>query len=97
MSVMHKRLICRSVNVAVTLTLLAGVLLTFVHWHEESAGQRCEICFARNLPSIYVPFTGWLAVPARVEWRPPIEKPIILRTAWFQLNTSRAPPRTASI
>jgi hypothetical protein len=94
MSVVHRRFARRSLSVVVTLTLLVAVFLTLMHWHEESASQRCEICFARQLPSIYVPFAGWLALPTRVEWQSPVEKPIIVRSAYFQLNTSRAPPLT---
>src|ERR1043166_4402438 len=97
MSVAGKCSIRHAVQVGITLALLTGVFLTLMHWHEESASQRCEICFVRHLPSVYVPFAAWFAVPIRVEWRPPIEKPVTLRAAWFRLNTSRAPPLTASI
>src|SRR5262245_45559636 len=92
MSVLCPRRARRSVSMVVALTLLAATLLTLVHWHKELPGQRCELCLARHLPSIYVPFTAWLATPTLVEWRLFIEKPTYIQTASFQFDTSRAPP-----
>jgi hypothetical protein len=92
MSVLHPRLHRRSLNVAVTLVLLVAAVLTLIHWHADSAGQRCEICFARHLPSIPVPFVGAVAVPTRIEWLSQVKKPEALRTASFESKTSRAPP-----
>jgi hypothetical protein len=77
--------------------LLAAVLLTLMHWHQDSAGQRCEVCFARNLPSIHVPFTAGLTAPTRLEWRSPIEKPSKTDSASFDSTASRAPPRDFSL
>jgi hypothetical protein len=96
MGVLNSRHTRRLIPAAVTLILLAAVVLTLIHWHQDSDSQRCEICFARQLPSIHVPFAAWLAVPTRVEWRSPIEKPATVRTASFRLHTSRAPPLIAS-
>src|SRR3989442_15157383 len=97
MSVLHPRLHRRSISIAVTLMLLVAVLLTFIHWHQDSAGQRCEICFARHLPSIHVPFAAWLPVPTRIEWRFPIERSESVRTASPQSKTSRSPPHISSL
>jgi hypothetical protein len=84
------------ISMAVTLVLLGAVLVTLVHWHEDQRGQRCEICFARSLARIHVPFAAWLAVPTRVEWWSRVEKPVSNPSAFFQSKTSRAPPRTSS-
>src|SRR5690348_850678 len=96
MSVFLPRLGRRSISIFVSLMLLGAVVLTLIHWHQDSDGQRCEICFARQLPSIHVPFAAWLAIPTRVEWRTPIEKPATIQPASFRLDKSRAPPRLAS-
>src|SRR5437762_4069185 len=97
MSVLRPRLHRRSISIFVTLMLLVAVLLTLIHWHQDSVGQRCEICFARQLPSIHVPFAASLPVPIRVEWRFPIERPESVRTASFQSKTSRSPPHISSL
>lgn len=76
---------------AVTLLLVAAALFTFLHWH-QAADQRCEICFARNLPSVYVPFTIWLGVPARVEWLNVRQEPAKVESSYFRFDSSRAPP-----
>jgi len=97
MSVLRPSFQRLSISTIVALVLLAAVLVTLVHWHQDSRGQRCEICFARSLPGIYVPFAAWLAVPIRVEWWSRVEKPISNRSAFFQSKTSRAPPRASSL
>jgi hypothetical protein len=97
MSVLRPSLHRRSISTVVALVLLAAVLVTLVHWHQDSRSQRCEICFARSLPGICVSFAAWLAVPIRVEWWPRVEKPISNRSAFFQSKTSRAPPRASSL
>src|SRR5262245_1423679 len=68
MSVLHPRLFGRWMSTVVTVVLLIAASLTLIHWHQDSSGQRCEICFARNLPSIYVPFTVALDAPIYIEW-----------------------------
>src|SRR5215471_10297598 len=97
MSVLHPRLHRRSLSVAVTLMLLVAAFLTLIHWHADSAGQRCEICFARNLPTIHVPFAARVAEPTRYEWLSQIEKPETIATTSFESRTSRAPPRISSL
>jgi hypothetical protein len=81
----------------VTLLLLVAVVSTLVHWHEDSPGQRCEICFARDLPGIHVPFAASVDGPTRVEWWPRIEKAVTVQSAFLHSKTSRAPPHAASI
>src|SRR5215831_7695325 len=93
MSVLHPRLHRRSLFMAVTLMLLVAAFLTLIHWHADSAGQRCEICFARHLPSILVLSAASITAPTRVEWLSPIQKPETLRTASFESKAPRAPPR----
>ena len=97
MSVSHPPFARRSMSTAVALVLLAATFLVLIHWHQDSEGQRCEICFARQLPGIYVPFTAWLAVPTRVEWRFFIEKPTAVQASFSQFKASRAPPQTFSL
>jgi hypothetical protein len=92
MSVLNPRRSRRSISIVVTVMLLAAAVLTLIHWHQDSAGQRCEICFARHLPGIYVPFAVWFTEPTRIEWRSPIEKPTQLRSATLPFKPSRAPP-----
>jgi hypothetical protein len=87
----------RSVSKVVAIVLLVATFLVLVHWHRDSEGQRCEICFARQLPSIYVPFIAWLALPTRVEWRFSIEKPLAVQAAFFHFVASRAPPPAFSL
>jgi hypothetical protein len=96
MSGLFGRLDGRSMRIIVTLMLLVAALVTLLHWHQDSQGQRCEICFARHLPGIHVPFAAWNAAPTRVEWWSRIEKRTNVQTASFQSKTSRAPP-TASL
>ena len=97
MSVLHPRLRRRSFSVAVTLMLLVAAFLTLIHWHADSAGQRCEICFARNLPGIHIPIATRVAVPTRVEWLSPTEKRETLPALSFESRISRAPPRISSL
>ena len=92
-----RRLDGRSISRIVTLTLLLAALVTLVHWHQDSPGQRCEICFARHLPSIPVLFAARLAVPTRVEWWSQTEKPASALSASFQAKASRAPPQASSL
>jgi len=94
MTVLRPSLHRRPISTIATVVLLAAVLVTLVHWHADSRGQRCEICFARSLPGIHVPFAARLAVPIRVEWWSRVEKPITNQSTFFQSKTSRAPPRT---
>src|SRR6516164_3441929 len=61
MSGLFGRLDGRSMRIIVTLMLLVAALVTLLHWHQDSQGQRCEICFARHLPGIHVPFAAWHA------------------------------------
>src|SRR5262249_23004971 len=97
MSMLHPRRFGRWMSTVVTVTLLAAAFLTLIHWHQGSPGQRCDICFARELPSLYVPFTVPLAAPTRIEWHASIEKLAIAGSEYFQLSPSRAPPRLSSL
>jgi hypothetical protein len=97
MGVLRTRRHWRPVSTFVTVMLLAAALLTLVHWHQDSPGQRCEVCFARNLPGIHVPFAARLAAPTRIEWWTHTEKPLSARAVSFQSKTSRAPPRISSL
>ena len=97
MSISHPSMAPRSVSKVVAVVLLVATFLVLVHSHRDSVGQRCEACFARQLPSIYVPFTAWLAAPALVEWRSVREKPTAVQTAFFQFKASRAPPQTFTL
>jgi hypothetical protein len=92
---LFRRMNGRSIATVVTLLLLAAALLTLVHWHQETPDQHCDICFARNLPSIHVPFAVWLSIPTRLEWWSLVEKPVSVQSAAFQSKTSRAPPRVS--
>jgi hypothetical protein len=87
----------RRVSIIVALLLLVGALTTLVHWHQDSPGQRCEICFARQLPGIHVPFAVSLAAPTLVEWWSRIEKPASIQSASCESQTSRAPPSSSSL
>jgi hypothetical protein len=93
----HLPIARQSVSKVVAVVLLVATFLVLVHWHRDSEGQRCEICFARQLPGIYVPLTAGLATPAVVEWRSLTEKPAAFQTAFFQFKASRAPPQTSSL
>src|SRR5690242_674194 len=97
MRIWHTHMHRRAISFAVTLVLLFAVFLTLVHWHQDSAGQRCEVCFARDLPGVHVPFAAWLPAPAHVEWSASVEKPASRQSAFFQVKTSRAPPNAASL
>src|SRR5262245_12646913 len=97
MSVLHPRRSRRWMLTVVTVTLLAAAFLTLIHWHQDSSGQRCEICFARDLPSLHAPFTVVLEAPSCIEWHIPAEEATNFGSEYFQLSLSRAPPRTASL
>jgi hypothetical protein len=87
----------RSWRSIVTLVLLFAVCLMLVHWHQDSPGQRCEICFAQNLPSIHVPFAAWLPALARVEWSSLVEEPASAHSVFSESKPSRAPPNALSL
>src|SRR5262249_22312252 len=95
MSLSHPSIGRRSASKVVAIVLLVATLLVLVHWHRDSEGQRCEICFARQLPGIYVPFTARLAVPTHVEWRSFIENRAAVQAAYFPFKAPRAPPQAS--
>src|SRR6476646_10817989 len=97
MSFSHPSMAPRSVSKVVAVVLLVATFLVLVHSHRDSVGQRCEACFARQLPCIYVLFTAFLTAPTRVDWRFLIEKPAALQAASFQFKSPRAPPQTFSL
>jgi hypothetical protein len=97
MSVLHPRLSGRWMSTVVIATLLVAAFLTLIHWHQGSAGKRCEICFARDLPSLYVPFTVALDAPTYVESHTLAEEHRSAGSEYFQLSQSRAPPRLSSL
>src|SRR5207247_3183454 len=96
MSVLHPRLFGRWMSTVLTVTLLIA-FLTLIHWHQDSSGKQCAICFARDLPSLYVPFTIALDAPTCVEWHIRAGEPTSAGSEHFQLSPSRAPPRLSSL
>src|SRR5262245_13806542 len=97
MSVLHPRLFGRWMSTVLTVMLLIAAFLTLIHWHQDSSGQRCEICFVRNLPSVYEPLTVELDAPRFIEWHIPSENATSAGTEYFQLSLSRAPPHLSSL
>src|SRR5678815_4825120 len=97
MSVLHPRLRSRWMSAIVTMTLLVAALLTLIHWHQGSPGSRCEICFARDLPSLHVPLTVALDAPTHIEWQTPVEETRSPGLQYSQPASSRAPPRISSL
>src|SRR5262245_63442203 len=97
MSVLHPRLSRRWMSTIVTVTLLTAAFLTLIHWHQGSSTQRCEICFARDLTFLSVPFTVALDAPKCIEWHTPAAQATIVRSEAFQLSASRAPPHSSSL
>jgi len=92
MSVLFAHRSRRRISIFATTMLLAATLVTLMHWHQDSIDQRCEVCFARSLPSV-LPFTACFTTAIRIEWQLPIDKPIKLQAASFEFDASRAPPR----
>jgi len=83
-------------STVLTVVLLIAAFSTLIHWHQDSSGQRCEICFARNLPSLYTPPTVGVVAPTFIEWHIPAAEATSAETEYFQLSSSRAPPRFSS-
>src|SRR5262245_59248343 len=97
MSVLHPRPPSRWMSTVVTITLLVAALSSLIHWHQDSSGQRCEICFARELPSLYAPFIVVLDAPTCIEWHTHVEEATRAGSGFLQLRLSRAPPLLPSL